>query len=264
LLFTGDSKYGIPSMKITSKIRLAHFLLLTSYFVLTFASMYKYAIIVAGGAGTRMGGDVPKQFQLLKGKPLLWHTVTAFISAYDDVQFILVLPEEHLDKGEAVVKEFPLQRIRITTGGETRFQSVKNGLRQVDAHSLVFIHDGVRCLVSPKLIRRCAEAALEKGNSVPAIAATDTIRIQTASGNEMIDRKNVRIIQTPQTFFSNIIKPAFEQPWQESFTDEASVAEQAGVKINLIEGEDTNIKITRPVDLLIAEKILEGRGASGE
>ena len=220
--------------------------------------MYKYAIIVAGGSGSRMGGEVPKQFQLLKGKPVLWHTLNAFTTAYDDVQIILVLPENFLETGEKLASQFPLHRIRITPGGETRFQSVKNGLQLADAHSLIFVHDGVRCLVSPQLIRRCAEAALENGNAIPAIPATDTIRIQTDIGNHPVDRNRVRIIQTPQTFFSNIIKPAFEQPYQESFTDEASVVEKKGITIHLIEGEVTNIKITKPVDLLIAENILSG------
>ncbi|MES1197948.1 MAG: 2-C-methyl-D-erythritol 4-phosphate cytidylyltransferase, partial [Chitinophagaceae bacterium] len=105
--------------------------------------MHKYAIIVAGGSGTRMGGDVPKQFQLLKGRSVLWHTFKAFTDAYDDVQIMLVLPENYLDRGEQIVKDFPLHRIRITVGGNTRFQSVKNGLQLVDAHSLVFVHDAV-------------------------------------------------------------------------------------------------------------------------
>jgi 2-C-methyl-D-erythritol 4-phosphate cytidylyltransferase len=226
--------------------------------------MHKYAIIVAGGTGTRMGGELPKQFQLLKGKPVLWYTLKAFTDAYEDVQIILVLPENFLEKGEQIAKEFPLHRIRITTGGDTRFQSVKNGLRLVDAHAIVFVHDAVRCLVSPQLIRRCAEVALEKDNAIPSIASVDTIRIETATGNEMVDRNRVRIIQTPQTFFSNVIKQAYEQPYNESFTDEASVVEKMGVKINLVEGEITNIKITRPVDLLIAERILEGRGQKSE
>jgi 2-C-methyl-D-erythritol 4-phosphate cytidylyltransferase len=219
--------------------------------------MYKYAIIVAGGSGARMGGNVPKQFQLLKGKPVLWYTLKAFMKAYDDIQLILVLPENHLEKGEQLAKEFPLHRIRLAVGGETRFQSVKNGLQLVDDHSIVFVHDGVRCLVSPQLIRRCEEAVQEKGNAIPAIYATDTLRIETSSGNKQINRTSVRIIQTPQTFFSNIIKPAFELAYHESFTDEASVVERTGVKINLIEGETTNIKITTPVDLLIAEKLLD-------
>ncbi len=215
---------------------------------------------MAGGSGTRMGGEVPKQFQLLKGKPVLWHTLNAFIDAYDDVQIILVLPENHVELGMQIAKEFPINRIRITTGGETRFHSVKNGLRLVDAHSLVFVHDGVRCLVTPQLIRRCGEAALEKDNAIPSVAAIETVRIQTDDSNKPIDRNRVRIIQTPQTFFSNVIKQAFEQPYQESFTDEASVVEKMGIRINLIEGERINIKITTPIDLIVAEKILQDRG----
>jgi len=221
--------------------------------------MHKYAIIVAGGAGTRMGGDLPKQFQLLKGKPLLWHTLKAFTDAYDDVQLILVLPENYADKGQQIAKEFPLHRIKFAMGGETRFQSVKNGLQLVDAHSIVFVHDAVRCLVTPGLIRLCAESALKNGNAIPSVAATDTIRIELDGGNEAIARNRVRIIQTPQTFFSNILKPAFDQPYDESFTDEATVVEKTGVKIHLVEGETTNIKITRPVDLIVAERILEER-----
>jgi 2-C-methyl-D-erythritol 4-phosphate cytidylyltransferase len=201
---------------------------------------------------------------LLKGKPVLWYTLNAFIDAYEDMQIILVLPEIHQEKGNAIAKEFPFNRIRTTIGGETRFQSVKNGLMLVDTHSIVFVHDAVRCLVTPQLIRRCCEVTIEKGNAVPAIAASDTIRIQTEAGNEMIDRNKVRLIQTPQTFFSNSIKEAYNQLYHDSFTDEAGVVEKLGVKINLVEGEKTNIKITTPVDLLIAERILEERGLRPE
>jgi 2-C-methyl-D-erythritol 4-phosphate cytidylyltransferase len=219
--------------------------------------MLKYAIIVAGGSGSRMGGSLPKQFMLLKGKPLLWYTINAFIEAYDDIQIILVLPEHFVENGNAIIKEFPYNRIRITTGGQTRFHSVKNGLRLVDNHAIVFVHDGVRCLVTPELIRRCGTATIENGNAVPAITATDTIRVETSTGNEFLDRNKAYMIQTPQTFFSDVIKNAFEQEWLESFTDEASVVEKTGVKIFLVEGEQNNIKITRPLDLIIAENILD-------
>ena len=221
--------------------------------------MHKYAIIVAGGAGTRMGGDLPKQFLLLKGKPVLWHTMKAFTEAYDDVQIILVLPENHLEKGETMAKEFSQHRIRITIGGETRFHSVRNGLRLVDAHSIVFVHDAVRCLVSPQLIRRCAEAALEKDNAIPAVVPVDSLRMLSTKGNQLVNREKIRIIQTPQTFFSNVIKQAYDLPYEESFTDEASVVEKTGVAINLIDGEVSNFKITRPIDLLIAELYLENK-----
>ena len=218
--------------------------------------MLKYAIIVAGGTGLRMGGPLPKQFMLLKGKPLLWYTINAFIEAYDDMQIILVLPELFIEKGKEIAVQFPYNRMHITTGVETRFHSVKNGLRLVDNHAIVLVHDGVRCLVTPRLIQRCCEETIEHGNAIPAVAAVDSIRIESRSGNEVVDRSQVRIIQTPQTFFSEVIKEAFEQDYLESFTDEACVVEKLGVKINLIEGESNNIKITRPIDLLIAEKIL--------
>ena len=221
--------------------------------------MNKTAIIVAGGRGIRMGGDIPKQFQLLIGKPLLWHAVKAFVESYSDIQIILVLPAEHLEKGQDVINHFPSHKIQVTTGGETRFNSVKNGLGMIDDDSLVFVHDAVRCLVTPGLIKRCAQAAIERGNAVPAISATDTIRLETSGGNELIDRNKVKLIQTPQVFQSDVLKKAFERPYKDSFTDEATVVESLGIEINLVEGENDNIKITTATDLLIAEKILEKR-----
>jgi 2-C-methyl-D-erythritol 4-phosphate cytidylyltransferase len=168
-----------------------------------------------------------------------------------------VLPSEYLEKGAKLAQEFSASLVAVIAGGDTRFQSVKNGLQSLEDNSLVFVHDAVRCLVTPGLIKRCAEGAIEKGNAVPAISATDTIRIENKSGNEQLDRNKVKIIQTPQVFPAGILKKAFEQPYKYSFTDEASVAEALGVEINLVEGESANIKITTPADLLLAEKILE-------
>jgi 2-C-methyl-D-erythritol 4-phosphate cytidylyltransferase len=223
--------------------------------------MEKYAVIVAGGTGSRMLAALPKQFLLLKGKPVLWHTITAFLNAFADMQIILVLPEEHIEKGTAIVNATDApNRIRITTGGPTRFHSVKNGLNCIQEPAIIFVHDGVRSLVSADLIHRSYEAAVKWGNAIPAIKPGDSLRIETTAGNELIDRNIVRIIQTPQTFSSVIIKKSFEQDYNDTFTDEATVVEKSGIKINLIEGEITNIKITRPLDLLIAEKILEERG----
>lgn len=222
--------------------------------------MKKYAVIVAGGSGMRMGTMVPKQFLPLQGKPVLWYTLTAFLDAFPDLEIILVLPEAHLQTGQEILRStYAPDRIWMTVGGETRFHSVRNGLSHIHQHSIVFVHDGVRCLLTPQLIRRCYQLAQERGNAIPAITAVDSIRIETFDGNEFIDRSKVRIIQTPQTFYSDIIKAAFEQEYEESFTDEASVVERLGVKIHLIEGESTNIKITHPIDVLIAEKILEER-----
>jgi 2-C-methyl-D-erythritol 4-phosphate cytidylyltransferase len=221
--------------------------------------MQKYAIIVAGGAGIRMGGSIPKQFQLLKGKPVLWHSVNAFVNAFDDIHIVLVIAEIYAARAESIIKEFPRRKFSIAKGGETRFHSVKNGLNLVEENSIVFVHDAVRCLVSTELIRKCYEETVRIGNAIPAIGATDTIRIETAEGNRQIDRDKVKIIQTPQTFFSDKLKNAFLQEYDPYFTDEASVAEKAGAKINLVEGDSSNIKITRPIDLLVAERILQER-----
>ena len=208
----------------------------------------------------RMHTSVPKQFLELNGKPVLWYTMNAFLEAYDDLEIILVLPEAYLNTGLEIARTtIDHDRIGITAGGETRFHSVKKGLDLIHQHSIVFVHDGVRCLLTPQLIHRCYETAIENGNAIPAIAAVDTIRIENFSGNELVDRDKIRIIQTPQTFYSDIIKAAFEQDYEDAFTDEANVVERLGVKIHLVEGEPTNIKITRPIDILIAEKILEER-----
>jgi 2-C-methyl-D-erythritol 4-phosphate cytidylyltransferase len=222
--------------------------------------MKKYAVIVAGGSGLRMGTAVPKQFLQLSGKPVLWHTLTAFLNAYNDLEIILVMHKDHMETGLDIIQSTQdPDRISLTEGGETRFHSVQKGLRHVNQHSVVFVHDGVRCLITHELIRQCYEETIKHGNAVPAVAAVDTIRIETALGNEQIDRNRVRIIQTPQTFYSDMIKAAFDQDYNDSFTDEASVVERLGVKINLVAGDYSNIKITKPVDLMIAEKVLEER-----
>lgn len=222
--------------------------------------MKKIAVIVAGGSGLRMKISVPKQFLPLMGKPVLLHTLDTFLESYSDLEIVLVLPVAHVDTGIRIAEQsIDPKRVKITTGGETRFHSVQNGLRIIQQHCIIFVHDAVRCLVSTDLIHRCFEGALDKGNAIPATTAVDTIRVIDFNGNHQIDRNHVRIIQTPQTFFSELVKTAFEQEYSEEFTDEASVVERLGVKINLVEGEETNIKITRPVDLLIAEKILEER-----
>src|SRR5689334_6640885 len=207
-----------------------------------------------------MGTTLPKQFLPLCGKPVLLHSLETFLSAWPDMHIILVLPKDHQQAGADIVNTTSdPARIRITVGGETRFHSVKNGLAAIDHPGVVFVHDAVRCLLTTHLIHRCYESTVEKGNAIPAIQPIDTLRIETPDGSQLIDRTKVRIIQTPQTFFSDIIKKAFEQPYDASFTDEASVVEKLGVAIQLIEGEATNIKITRPLDILLAQKILEER-----
>lgn len=222
--------------------------------------MDKYAIIVAGGSGSRMGPSVPKQFLSLQGKPLLWYPIKAFLDAFSDIKIILVLPEQYISSEQAFVKTLPCaEQITITAGGTTRFQSVKNGLDHVPDNALIFVHDGVRCLLTVSLIHRCYEAALVNENAIPAVAAVDSLRVKTSSGSQVMDRATVMIVQTPQTFLSSKLKQAYCQEYQAAFTDDASVMEHAGESIHLVEGEDTNIKITRRLDLLVAEQILKER-----
>ena len=224
--------------------------------------MKKYAVIVAGGSGTRMGNVIPKQFLLLKGKPLLWYTIDSFLRAYEDMEIVLVLPKDHLIKGEKIAAQLNSEgKIKLVTGGTTRFNSVKEGLKLVKEESVIFVHDGVRCLISVPLIKRCYSQTIEKGSAIPAVAATDSIRILKNGTHFAKERQQIRIVQTPQTFLSSILLPAFKQEYNESFTDEATVVEAYGKEVYLTEGEYDNIKITRPVDLLIAERIIEDRSA---
>jgi len=222
--------------------------------------MKKYAIIVAGGNGTRMGGNIPKQFMLLKDKPLLYYSIGTFLRAFDDLEIVLVLPADFTDLGQEIIDAyFDKNRIRITTGGVTRFQSVKNGLSMISEESIIFVHDAVRCLVTKDLVLRCYTKALETGTAIPAIPSKDSTRLITEEGNEAVDRNRVMLIQTPQTFHSKVLLPAFQIDYKDKFTDEATVVEAFGIKVSLVEGEENNIKITRPVDLLIAERLLEER-----
>ena len=219
--------------------------------------MKKFAVIVAGGSGLRMGATSPKQFLLLKGKPLLRHTIDAFLDAYNDMQVIVVLPNDYLEFGNTMIAQMiDKNRIQITTGGATRFHSVQNGLKLINETSIIFVHDGVRSLVSQTLIQQCFEQAVEKGSAIPAVAATDSIRLANGEESSVANRNNIRIIQTPQTFKSDILLPAFNQEYEEKFTDEATVVEAFGTKVFLCEGDYNNIKITRPIDLLLAENIL--------
>lgn len=224
--------------------------------------MKKYAVIVAGGSGKRMGNIIPKQFLLLKGKPVLWYTLDTFLRAYNDIHIILVLPDQHIQKGKAIIESFKEEgRVKIIAGGDTRFHSVQCGLKEIKDESVVFVHDAVRCLVSVPLIHRCYKNAVGHGSAIPAVAATDSIRIINHTHHTVAKREDVRIIQTPQTFLSRILLPAFKQDYSEAFTDEATVVEAFGTRVYLTEGEYDNIKITRPVDMMIAERILEERSA---
>ena len=215
---------------------------------------------MAAGSGTRMGGTVPKQFILVNNKPVLYYSLQTFLNAFADIQIILVLPVDYTDMGQEIIDAyFDSDKIKVTAGGDTRFQSVKNGLQLVEDDSIIFVHDGVRCLLTEKLIHRCYASAVETGTAIPVITSRDSVRIVQEEGNDAIDRNKVMLVQTPQTFHSKILLPAFKIDYKEKFTDEATVVEAYGLKVTLVEGEENNIKITKPMDLLIAEKIINER-----
>jgi 2-C-methyl-D-erythritol 4-phosphate cytidylyltransferase len=238
--------------------------------------MKKYAIIVAGGSGVRMGTTVPKQFLLLDGRPVLLHTLETFLGADPELEIVLVVAETHLETARELIKGLAgVGRIRLASGGDTRFHSVRNGLEKIKEgigggspigggasgkeepggiaeQAIIFVHDAVRCLVSKKLIQRCYEQAVELGSAIPVIDCADSVRLAEDVGSKSIDRSRIKLVQTPQTFRSDILLQAYMQDHQEAFTDEATVIEVAGHPVYLIEGERTNIKITTPEDLVMA------------
>jgi 2-C-methyl-D-erythritol 4-phosphate cytidylyltransferase len=223
----------------------------------------KYAVIVAGGTGTRMNNTTPKQFLLLKGKPVLYYTIDTFLKAYEDLHIILVLPEEHVSAGQEIIDAFfDYNRISITTGGRTRFHSVQQGLQLVTGESIVFVHDAVRCLVSKELIQNCYEAAMESGSAIPVTDCRDSIRQVTEAGNEALDRTSIKLVQTPQTFHSKILLPAYQIDYKDKYTDEATVVEAFGLKVRLVEGEEHNFKITTPADMVVADHLLAQAGST--
>jgi 2-C-methyl-D-erythritol 4-phosphate cytidylyltransferase len=220
--------------------------------------MKKTAIIVAGGTGARMGTQLPKQFLLLAGKPVLWYTLQRFLESFSDVEIVLVLPEAHWELGNQLLEAyFPSKAMRMVVGGSTRFESVRNGLQTVEPGGIVFVHDGVRCLLSPLLIQRCYQQALEYGSAIPAVVATDSIRVVSGSVNQVADRNQIRLIQTPQTFRTDLLQEAFGKATHNQYTDEATVVEAMGMPVYLLDGEYENIKITRPTDLLLAAAIIQ-------
>ena len=218
----------------------------------------KYAVIVAGGRGLRMGSAVPKQFLPILGKPLLCYAIQAFAATIRGINIILVLPSDQLNSAKTVLKSY-LGNIEVTTvaGGENRYESVQNGLKKVNNDGVVFIHDGVRPLVSQDLIQRCYQQAVEKGSAIPVVPVMDSIRIVENGSSHPINREHLRIVQTPQTFMTSIILPAFQQEYQPAFTDEANVVEAYGTPVHLIDGALENIKVTTPEDMLIAETLLK-------
>lgn len=226
--------------------------------------MNKYAIIVAGGSGTRMGSEIPKQFLPLNSKPILFHTIEVFLQV-PDIQLIVVLPEKDINYWHEITTDSTFevsesQSLTLTIGGKSRFQSVKNGLSHIKDNGLVAVHDGVRPLVTLEIIQNGYRVANEMGSAVTSVQSKDSIRMIDENGkNHAIERSKIRLMQTPQTFQLYNFRKAFEVDDKSFFTDCASVMEFAGFAINLIEGSYENIKITTPEDLLLAENIIKNR-----
>ena len=214
-------------------------------------------IIVAGGTGKRLGGPVPKQFQTVKGRPLLMWTIEAFHRFDPAMAIIVVLPLTHFDIWKALCMghRFFVHH-DVVAGGEQRWHSVKAGLEKVEHDGLVAVHDGVRPLVSTDLIARCFAAADEKAAAIPVVPVVPSIRETTAEGSRALDRSRLVAVQTPQCFHADLLRKAFEQPYDSTFTDEATLVERMGVKVALVEGEANNIKVTTAADMRLVEMLL--------
>lgn len=216
-------------------------------------------IIVAGGKGSRMGSDLPKQFIPLQGKPVLMHTLEAFYQWDAAADLLLVIPEAHEAYWKMLCKElhFTIPH-RIIYGGETRFHSVRNGLREVKEDGLIAVHDGVRPFVSYDVISSCFTIAEAFGAALPVVPVIESVRERNGGESRPVDRNHLCIVQTPQVFRSEWLRAAYEQPYDARFTDDASLVEAAGHTIRLVDGNRENIKITTPMDLQYAEIMLSG------
>lgn len=220
----------------------------------------KFALIVAGGSGSRMNNEIPKQFLELAGKPLIMHTFEAFYSFDPDIRFVLVLPKSEFIRWKELCEKHRFNIAhQLVKGGSNRFESVKNGLDCLTEDGIVFIHDGVRPLVSKQTIQNCQNTTIAKGNALPVIPVSESVRYVDGPKNASLDRSKYYLVQTPQTFQISLIKKAYEQPFSELFTDDASVLENTGAIINTVNGNRENIKITYPEDLRIATFLLQNK-----
>lgn len=224
--------------------------------------MKKYVIIVAGGKGLRMGGEIPKQFLPIGGKPVLMRTVEAFYQTDAETGIVLVLPKEQQDYWKELCRQYDFRIPYILAdGGRTRFHSVQNGLQAVPEEGsdvLIAVHDGVRPFVSSQVIQACFDEAARQGAVVPVLDMVDSVRQLSADGSSVaVDRSRLKLVQTPQTFRADVLKRAYSQDFTELFTDDASVVEASGVSVALVPGNRENIKITTPFDLKIAEALLK-------
>ena len=219
-----------------------------------------YVIIVAGGKGLRMGSDIPKQFLPIGGKPVLMRTLERFREYAADLQIILVLPKAQQDYWQNLCQEYAFDiDYQLADGGETRFHSVQHGLALIpdDAEGVVGVHDGVRPFPSIEVIRRCYETARTAKAVIPVIPVVETVRHLEGEGSVTVPRNDYRLVQTPQCFDIQLLKAANRQPYNDHFTDDASVVEAFGFDITLVEGNRENIKITTPYDMTVAEALLK-------
>ena len=218
--------------------------------------MKKHIIIVAGGKGLRMGGDIPKQFLPVCGKPVLMRTLEAF-HAYDaEIHLVLVLPVSQQSYWQELCKDYQFTLSHdIANGGDTRFHSVMNGLALVEGDGLVGVHDGVRPFVSQEVIARCYEEAADCKAVIPVIDVVETVRHLTEKGSETVPRDQYKLVQTPQVFEVELLRRAYQQAYTDLFTDDASVVEALGEKVHLVQGNRENIKLTTPFDLKLAEML---------
>jgi 2-C-methyl-D-erythritol 4-phosphate cytidylyltransferase len=219
------------------------------------------AVVVAGGTGSRMGGDVPKQFLMLAGKPVLAHTLERFLEFDPGMALVVVMSPAHRDYWAALLKSAQLPPgVMVAKGGNTRFESVKNGLEMMRNVELIGIHDAVRPLVSLQTLERCYESARLNGSGIPVTEVEETIRMVHEDGNsEHLDRTLLRRVQTPQVFDAEQIHQAYNRPYQPSFTDDASVYESCCGQVHLVAGNPENIKITTSTDLMLAALLMEGK-----
>ncbi|HEY3406426.1 MAG TPA: 2-C-methyl-D-erythritol 4-phosphate cytidylyltransferase [Ohtaekwangia sp.] len=220
----------------------------------------EYAIIVAGGKGTRMKTKLPKQFLEIQGLPVLMHTIQAFYRYSESISIILVLPEDDFETWKNLCEQYHFHKpVILQKGGDTRFQSVKNGLDKIEGDGLVAVHDGVRPLVSEDIIGASFRLAAVHQSAVAAVRLKESIRITDQDNTKAVDRSKFRLIQTPQTFQVELIRKAYQIKEDPSLTDDASVAERAGHIISLFEGSYENIKITTPEDLIVAEALMQAQ-----
>ena len=223
--------------------------------------MNNFLILVAGGQGLRMGSEVPKQFMLLGGRPVIMRTIDRFMEALPDLHVVVVLNPDYVDMWQRLCDEHHFQvPCKVALGGRERFFSVRNGLEEIkdaDASSLVGVHDAVRPLVSVEVIRRTYSAAAEQEAVVPALPSVESVRIVGDAGSsEAIDRRRVMMVQTPQVFSLSLLRRAYGQPYSETFTDDASVVEALGQTVHIVPGNRENIKLTTPLDMQMAEMLL--------